>query len=164
VKRQSLSLLLAWDVTGLVLIAVVAVSLGLTSNLIRSKPLPLFSFETATTEQDAPLPEITLAALQAAVDRHDGPIVDARPAAFYQIGHVPGALNLPLSDLQNDSADLQVPFPKEATIIVYCEDVSCTAARSAARILQKRGYRHVILFSGGWYIWHKAGLPSEGNP
>jgi len=149
--------------------ATAALLLGLTVNCLRPEPLALAAFDPSGTGKNlssATLPEITLATLQGMIDRHEARVVDARPSAFFALGHVPGAINLPLTELQGQkpAGEVRLSAAKEDLLVVYCSDVSCPVAKSAARILETLGYRRVMLFPGGWYAWKKAGLPVETGP
>ncbi len=160
-RRPVLGLLLS-DFSGFIAIVAVAVFLGVTTNALRPKPLLLFSYRPAYPATDAPLPEVTLDEIRVRSGRKDATIIDARPAEFYSLGHVPGATSVPLAQLEAGLPPDRID--RDASIIVYCEDVSCPAAKSAARLLRKLGYRNVSVYPGGWYAWKKAGLPIEANP
>jgi rhodanese-related sulfurtransferase len=148
------------DLIGFALIAGLSLVLGVTVNCFRSAPLSLLSYqEPIDNPADGSSPEITLPNLQKMVGQPGVAIIDARPWDFFALGHIPGAVNLPLSDLQTPTAPLPPSLAKVTLIIVYCSDVSCPAAKTAARLLEKSGYRHVVVFPGGWYAWKKAGLP-----
>ncbi len=69
-------------------------------------------------------------------------LLDVREADEYREGHIPGALNYPLSALES----LDLPWNKDAAIHVYC----LTGARSgrAVRLLQARGYSNVKNIGG----------------
>ena len=91
-------------------------------------------------------------------------IYDARPAFFYQLGHIPGAINLPKANAEARIAALE-PEIKAAltagkTIIVYCTNFACPDARTVARYLAGSGHPSSTL-SGGWDAWKESGLPTE---
>ena len=73
---------------------------------------------------------------------NDAIIVDVRRPERFRVGHIPMAVNLPLSRIEK----WQVTFPKSRTLIVYC-DTGGTSIQ-AARILANMGY-HVINCVGG---------------
>ncbi|WP_159620037.1 metalloregulator ArsR/SmtB family transcription factor [Ruania rhizosphaerae] len=62
-------------------------------------------------------------------------IIDVRPTEEYEAGHFPGALSVPLADLEDRLNEI----PAEAQIVVYCRGELCRMAREAAVLLRERG-------------------------
>ena len=91
-------------------------------------------------------------------------IYDARPAFFYQLGHVPGALNLAVANCDEKinarESEIKGALAAGKTIVVYCTSLTCPDARSVAMHLSGFGYPAKI-FSGGWDAWKDAGMPTE---
>jgi rhodanese-related sulfurtransferase len=91
-------------------------------------------------------------------------IYDARPAFFYQLGHVPGAINLTKSrcddHLATSEPAIKSALAKGKTIVVYCSGITCPDARTVAIHISGFGYPAKI-FSGGWDAWKEAGLPVD---
>ena len=90
-------------------------------------------------------------------------VIDSRPAYYYQLGHIPGALNLPKDSGPEDLAALRGPIRQALaegkTVAVYCSGILCADARTVARRIATLGHP-VSTFSGGWDAWQEAGLPS----
>lgn len=63
-------------------------------------------------------------------------LIDVRSEHEYATGHVPGALSIPLAQLEDRLGDL----PREQTIIAYCRGPYCTLSADAARRLRELGY------------------------
>lgn len=70
-------------------------------------------------------------------------IVDVRSPAEYKQGHVKGAINLPLNELNKHLSKLK----KDATIITCC--ASGMRSASAKSILKTNGYT-IVYNGGGW--------------
>jgi 3-mercaptopyruvate sulfurtransferase SseA len=91
-------------------------------------------------------------------------IFDARPAFFYHLGHVPGAINLTKSncdeDLSKREPAIKAALAEGKSIIVYCSSFTCPDARAVAIHISGFGYPANI-FSGGWDEWKTADMPSE---
>lgn len=80
--------------------------------------------------------------------------VDARPAAEFSRGHVPGAVNLPEAEWESRIADVLQHWEPGRRVIVYCSESGCLASRHAAERL-RREYQldDVWVLHGGWGAW-----------
>jgi len=83
-------------------------------------------------------------------------VLDVRPPEEYAAGHLPGAINIPLSELEQHLAQL----PKENEVVAYCRGPYCVLAFEAVRRLREQGYQARRL-ENGYPEWKKAGLPVE---
>ncbi len=86
-------------------------------------------------------------------------VLDVRPEEEFQLGHVPGAVNIPLGDLERRLAELD---PKQE-IVAYCRGPWCLLAFEAVAALRKRGLTARRL-EDGFPEWKAAGLPVEATP
>lgn len=87
-------------------------------------------------------------------------VIDVRPAEEYAAGHIPGALSLPLDELQARLAEL----PDSAEIVAYCRGANCVLAHDAVRLLATRG-RAARRLTDGMLEWRLNGLPvAAGKP
>jgi rhodanese-related sulfurtransferase len=160
---------------GLVLgLAVLSLGIGLGVNCWRSSPLPL-SYRSPEQRLEAELnqlikapvftlsdfPTVSLDDLRRAVAQQQILILDARAAAFYDAGHVPGALNLSRQDFARNYIRLRSTLAKskDAPIVVYCSGGDCHDSRMVASALVTLGYSQVKIFPGGWLAWSAAGEP-----
>jgi ArsR family transcriptional regulator len=84
-------------------------------------------------------------------------VIDARPAEEFATGHLPGAINVPLSELRRRLRGL----PKDQEIIAYCRGPYCVLSYEAVAELRKRGFKALRL-EDGYPEWKAAGLPIEG--
>ncbi|MCM2576838.1 ArsR/SmtB family transcription factor [Streptomyces meridianus] len=83
-------------------------------------------------------------------------VVDVRPAEEYAAGHIPGALSLPLGELEARLGEL----PADAEVVAYCRGANCVLAHDAVRLLGARGRRAKRL-ADGMLEWRLAALPVE---
>jgi rhodanese-related sulfurtransferase len=67
-------------------------------------------------------------------------LADVREADEFAGGHIPGAVNLPLSHIH------AIRLPKDSVLFLYC--LRGSRARKAAGILKKMGYLHVKSIGG----------------
>lgn len=85
-------------------------------------------------------------------------VIDLRPVEEYAAGHVPGAINIPLPELQKRLRDL----PKGKEIIAYCRGPYCLMSFTAVKMLRGRGHKARRL-EAGLPEWRSAGLPVQTN-
>lgn len=87
--------------------------------------------------------------------------LDARDAAEFAAGRIPGAHNLPFYDLETHRQAALEGLSPDSPIVVYCEGVGCELSLFLGRELQQMGYTDVKIFYGGFPEWKTAGLPVE---
>lgn len=83
-------------------------------------------------------------------------LLDVRPHEEFAAGHIPGAVNAPLGDLQELSSTL----PAGATTVTYCRGSFCVLAHDAVRILESAGVTARRL-EGGMLEWRVEGRDIE---
>lgn len=81
-------------------------------------------------------------------------ILDVRPREEFAAGHIPGALSVPLDQLDVALARL----PKRAQIVAYCRGPYCVLAPQAVEWLRAKGFKARRL-ADGMPEWRLAGLP-----
>jgi ArsR family transcriptional regulator len=85
-------------------------------------------------------------------------VLDVRPPEEYESGHIPGAINVPLAEIEQHLTDL----PRELDIIAYCRGAYCVLAFEAVAALREKGFKARRL-EEGYPEWKAAGLPVEGS-
>lgn len=75
-------------------------------------------------------------------------LLDVREPVEFQLGAIPGAVNIPLPELRGRLAEL----PKDKPIVVYCQ--VGLRAYIALRILRQHGFENVRNLSGGYKTFH----------
>ena len=83
-------------------------------------------------------------------------LIDVRPEDEYELGHLPGALNIPLSQLVQRLSEL----PRDQEIIAYCRGPYCVLSFEAVAELRAQGF-NVRRFDEGFPEWKAARLPIE---
>ncbi len=95
------------------------------------------------------------AGLTALVNRDNALVVDLRPVADFDKGHIPGAKNVQMS--QFDPENKRLAAAKTLPVILVCKNGQ--TAGSAAKRLRKAGFEHVYMLEGGIQAWQQADLP-----
>lgn len=85
-------------------------------------------------------------------------ILDVRPEDEFLLGHIPGALNVPIEHLAARLAEL----PKDREIVAYCRGPYCMFSFEAEAMLRRQGFG-VHRLEEGFPQWKAAGLPVESN-
>lgn len=83
-------------------------------------------------------------------------VLDVRPPDEFATGHLPGAVNVPLGELERRLADID----PEHDIVAYCRGPWCVLSFEAVAALRARGFK-VRRLEDGWPEWKAAGLPVE---
>lgn len=81
-------------------------------------------------------------------------VLDVRPPEEYRAGHIPGALSIPVDELDERINEL----PVDVGIVVYCRGEYCVLAYDAVRLLTAKG-RRAIRLHDGMLEWRLADLP-----
>ncbi|REE91510.1 rhodanese-related sulfurtransferase [Paenibacillus taihuensis] len=76
-------------------------------------------------------------------------LIDVREPMELQQGYIPGAINIPLSQMKKRLSEI----PKDRKIFLYCR--SGMRSMQAARILRKDGYRDLAHLHGGIVSWKR---------
>lgn len=64
-------------------------------------------------------------------------LLDVRPRTEYELGHITGAINVPVKEIERRLDDL----PPDTEIIAYCRGPFCALADDAVKILNEKGYK-----------------------
>jgi rhodanese-related sulfurtransferase len=77
--------------------------------------------------------------------------------------HIPGSMNVPLSDANFLSRVEEMSGGKDQDIVVYCASKDCPASRQAAEKLTAAGFTRVRAYEGGIKDWRMAGMPIDAG-
>ena len=81
-------------------------------------------------------------------------VLDVRPPDEFALGHLPGAVNIPLRELAARLAELDPALE----IVAYCRGAYCVLSFEAVAALRARGFK-VRRLEDGFPEWRAAGLP-----
>lgn len=99
--------------------------------------------------------EITATQLAELLDKGEALVVDVREVNEFADGHIPGAVNMPLSTFQAS----QLPKAEGKTIIL-----NCLGGKRSGMALDKCSVAQEVVdthLAGGFGAWASAGLPVE---
>lgn len=99
------------------------------------------------------LEPVTRRELEARLQAGDTVVLDVRPAAEFEAGHIAGARSVPIGELRRLRS-----LPRNIEIVAYCRGPFCAYADDAVRQLRRRGLNARRL-EDGFPEWKRAGLP-----
>lgn len=82
-------------------------------------------------------------------------VIDVRGKPIYDMGHIPGAANMPVREIEQSLGTLN----KNRTYLLYCGGNS--ESINAGNILAANGYKKLYRLVDGYVAWRKAGYPKE---
>jgi rhodanese-related sulfurtransferase len=100
---------------------------------------------------------VPVAELRGALGSGAVTVVDARPAADYQLFHVPDALNLPARNV------LHKPALKNKPLVLVGSGKGERELYAACSALRQAGFSSVRVLLGGMLSYVRAGLPLQGR-
>lgn len=83
-------------------------------------------------------------------------VLDVRPPEEFAAGHLPGAVNIPINELEKRLSEL----PKRKEIVAYCRGPFCLMSYDAVNLLRRKGLKARRL-EAGLPEWRHAGMPIE---
>jgi len=83
-------------------------------------------------------------------------VLDVRPVEEYRSGHIPGAISIPLKEIEGRLDEL----PRDQEIVAYCRGPHCVLAVEAVEILHSKGF-HAIRLEDGVQDWRAHGFRVE---
>lgn len=121
--------------------------------------------ESVVSLSTSPTPEVSTKEIKAILAAQSAWVFDARPAAEYDISHIPGALNVaqkpgtPTSEYISDAAEIEriVGGDKAAAIVLYCNGPFCGKTKRLAQDLLTTGFMNVKRYQAGTPTWRALG-------
>lgn len=153
--RDALGLIVFGTLVGLAANALSPRGIPLTGDFSRGAALANLSEDEL---KELP-PVVELADVKTAIASGDSllAVLDARAPDAYAEGHLPGALNLSVENLDEFYAPLKDTLSRRNRIIVYCDGGDCELSHDLAEALKSLGHKRVQLFAGGVAAWTESG-------
>jgi len=139
--------------------AAASLLLGLAVNFFAAKPLPLFRPLDGAAGK---APAVQLGEVDADFVLQVRPgsatlLLDARAAAAYRLGHIPGAISLPLGEFAAAFPAMEPRLRAARMLVLYCSGPTCNDSSDLGRLLQARGLKGILLYKGGMEDWEGRG-------
>jgi rhodanese-related sulfurtransferase/predicted transcriptional regulator len=128
--------------------------LGELQHLSRSRLVEVEQVTRQFIDDKDTLDPVTLPELRRRLRDGDVTLVDVRPRAEYDSGHIPGALSIPVAELKRRLREL----PRKREVVAYCRGPYCVFSLEAVHLLRKQGY-HARRADDGLPGWRQAGHP-----
>lgn len=100
--------------------------------------------KTEILQHHASMEPIPLEELIERMEKGEVLLLDVRPEDEYAMGHIPGAISIPIDELEKHLASL--PVDKE--IVAYCRGPYCLTSAQAVEILKSKGMKASRLEEG----------------
>ena|SRR5579872_7229245 len=92
--------------------------------------------------------------------RHSSTLfIDVRPRFDYEVGHIPGAVNLPDEEFEALFPALQARLERAEALVVYCKSTDCGISLWSAIRLRQKGLTQTKIYPEGWNEWVNSGRP-----
>ena len=135
-------------------------------NFIRPDGIPWIGRKTAPetiTAAGTTLPTISLEDALEALHSEKAIFVDARNPENYNEAHIPGAINVPPDQFDENAESFMNTIPPDREVILYCDGPGCHLAETLGQLMLEVGYENIALFFEGWEGWQEKGLPTTSG-
>ena len=85
-------------------------------------------------------------------------VLDVRPPAEFDAGHIPGAVSIPLEELGRRLSEI----PEKHMVVAYCRGPYCVLAVQAVELLRRKGFG-ARRMQDGFPEWREDGLPVDAT-
>jgi hydroxyacylglutathione hydrolase len=109
----------------------------------------------AWADREVATAELTDASATRGLLLDGGLALDVRESSEFAEGHIPGALHIPLGELESRAHSI----PTDRPIVTYCGHGERSA--TALSLLERLGFGQLANFDGGFDAWQEAGLRVE---
>lgn len=82
-------------------------------------------------------------------NKEDFVLINVLPKEYFDKEHIPGSINIPISDKGFEKKVIKKIPNKQKKIVVYCANFECSASPAAAEKLIEAGYKNVYDYEGG---------------
>lgn len=102
------------------------------------------------------VPRVSIAQLQGLLDSSAVVVIDVRTPESFAAGHIAGAINVPLPDVEARARELR-DLARGRSVVAYCSCPDEHASIAAGVILIRHGVPGISALVGGYPLWVKNG-------
>ena len=110
---------------------------------------------------EAGIPVVNVGTANVIVEAGEALVFDARSAADFDTGHIPGAVSFPYESREEIYNEMAALLQPAQSVMVYCSGRECDDAMLLGVFLKSQGSQNVVLFLEGVAGWKAAGLPLQ---
>jgi rhodanese-related sulfurtransferase len=114
----------------------------------------------ATLSEKSPTPDISTTQMRRILADGSAVVLDSRPRAEFDAGHIPGAHVVEGSGEQRMAAIERLLNGKKAALVLYCNGPYCKASKRLAEELVASGFSNVTRYQLGMPVWRALGGPT----
>ena len=103
--------------------------------------------------------QVSAVQLPQLINKENAVVVDVCEPDEFKKGHIPKAINIPVSQIKDQLGQLEKFRNKNRPIVLSCRNGQ--QASRAATVLRKNEFETVYTLSGGLAAWEKENLPLE---
>ena len=103
--------------------------------------------------------QVSAVQLPQLINKENAVVVDVCEPDEFKKGHIPKAINIPVSQIKDQLGQLEKFRTKNQPIVLSCRNGQ--QASRAATVLRKNEFETVYTLSGGLAAWEKENLPLE---
>lgn len=159
----------------LLIIVIISVSIALIYNSSLDQPLPIFKkydsglINSVIRKSQTKMGNLSFKIISGEelfnlLNDDQMIIIDARQQLEFELGHIPGALNIPIDKFEVEYTKFSDLLKQYNSIVTYCSEMSCTDSELMAQKLIDMGYTTVLVYKGGYDEWLTIGYPIEKVP
>jgi len=133
-----------------------ALAAAITANILSPRRIPWVEDWSHYVEQRAFREGIRIVnfdQLERMLSAGSAVVLDARPLAEYDRGHIPGALPFPEGEKQTFAEQYSALLRPESRLVAYCSGGSCDESLQLLLYLRSLGCTNLALYPGGWQEW-----------
>lgn len=82
-------------------------------------------------------------------------VIDLRSPAEFRVAHIPGAINIPVPELEQHLNEIR----RDTDVLIYC--INGARTRQAEPVLYAHGFEGFYHLEGAFYAWIKGKHPIE---
>lgn len=142
----------------------VAALLSVTSQSFGARRIPWVQTASGRVEgaaRQAGIETVGLTAFRKLAAGGEALILDTRPTADFDSGHIPGAISFPSETRGKSLAEWVGVLQPGSEVLVYCAGPHCSEAVETAIFLERQTGVRALVLVGGIEEWEAAGQPIE---